>query len=65
MATETKVQVTLRPETAKRVGDRVARLLFESRGNHSEIHLSENEIATLVTISIELVFKSMSVWEVK
>lgn len=30
-----------------RIGERLARKVFEARGNHSEIHLSEKELAEL------------------
>ena len=29
-------------------GERVARVLFDARGNHSEIHLSEAELAAII-----------------
>ena len=31
----------------ERIGKRLARKMFEARGNHSEIHLSEHELAEL------------------
>ncbi len=59
-----EIKVGMPTETAEKVGAAVARRLFESRGNHSEAHLSEIELATLIAVSIDLVFKKMTVLEV-
>jgi len=62
---ETTVKVSLKSGTAEKIGLVTARKLFESCGNHSEIHLSEKEVAVLVESVIDLVFEGMSVWESK
>ena len=36
------------------VGMSLARQVFEKRGNHSEAHLKESEIAAIVALGIEL-----------
>lgn len=41
--------MTLRPMRSTEIGDAVARKMFAQRGNHSEIHLSEEELAALLT----------------
>jgi hypothetical protein len=61
---QTDIKVYLPTETSEKVGRAVARSIFESRGNHSEAHLSETELATIIATSIELVFKKMQVSEV-
>lgn len=33
---------------------KTARKIFESRGNHSEVHLSEGELAAIVEKAVEL-----------
>ena len=35
------------------VGTTLARQLFERRGNHSETHLSEAELAALLALAVE------------
>lgn len=57
--------VTLQPdEAATEIGAAVARKFFDSRGNPSEIHMSEAAMADLVAITVETVFKLVSVKEV-
>jgi hypothetical protein len=59
-----EIKVVLPKDSSDKVGIAVARRIFEARGNHSEIHLSEMELATIVAMSIDLVFKKMVVTEV-
>ena len=40
-------------DTSRKVGEVVARKLFQARGNHSEIHLNEFELAATVAAGIE------------
>lgn len=40
-------------EIALSVGMRLARKVFEKRGNHSETHLKEAELAALLTLAAE------------
>jgi hypothetical protein len=35
------------------IGRHLARELFDARGNHSEVHLSEVELAALLTLAVE------------
>lgn len=37
----------------KTLGTRISRKLFENRGNHSEMHLSEAELAQIIDVAIE------------
>lgn len=39
--------------TNQTMGARLARKLFDRRGNHSEMHLSEVELATIIDAAIE------------
>lgn len=64
MNEDMEIKVTLPEATSEKVGMAVARRIFESRGNHSEAHLSEVALATIIAMSIELVFKKMVVTEV-
>lgn len=61
---ETEIKVVFPTETSDKVGRAVARRLFESRGNNSEVHISEIELAIIIAMSIDLVFKKMVVTEV-
>jgi hypothetical protein len=36
------------------IGNRIARKIFEQRGNHSEAHLSEAELAGICTAAAEV-----------
>jgi hypothetical protein len=38
-----------------RIGQAMARRVFDARGNHSEIHLSEADLATLLAGAAEVV----------
>ena len=40
--------------TPQELGAKVARKLFERRGNHSEVHLSEAELAELLAGTVSL-----------
>jgi hypothetical protein len=44
-------------ESALRAGKLVARRVFRERGNHSEAHLSEQELATWIAAGCELVLR--------
>ena len=41
-------------ELSYKLGKAVARKIFDKRGNHSEAHLSEDELSTIIIASIEL-----------
>lgn len=43
---------------ADEVGARIARRLFEGRGNHSEMHLSESDLAAAFSAVYEIGFKN-------
>lgn len=40
--------------TPANIGKAVARCVFERRGNHSEAHISENELAAVITEAVKL-----------
>jgi hypothetical protein len=60
-----EIKVTLPDDTASRIGLAVARKIFDSRGNHSEVHLTEGEVAVMVSAAIQLTFQKMTVSEAK
>lgn len=41
-------------EECVEVGSRVARTVFKHRGNNSEVHLREAELAAIIALAIEL-----------
>jgi hypothetical protein len=51
-----KVQEGLR-ERARVAGDRAARTIFAKRGDHSEAHLNEAQIAGIISAAFELGFE--------
>jgi len=42
-------------DLAVEAGRRLARLVFAKRGNHSEVHLAEGELAAIVALGIEMI----------
>lgn len=52
--------VTVLRPVAQRIGENLARKLFEKRGNHSEAHLTERELALAIATGAEAAIK---VWE--
>lgn len=40
------------PATPANIGKAVARKMFERRGNHAEMHITENELAAILTEAI-------------
>ena len=51
MAKKTEVNI---PKAAAKAGLRLARRIFETRGNHSEVHLSEEELAVILSAAFQL-----------
>lgn len=45
--------MTKHDERSPAIGTRIARAIFERRGNHSEVHLSEAELAAFLTFAID------------
>jgi hypothetical protein len=52
-------------ERALRAGRLVARRVFAERGNHSEAHLSENELAQWIAVGCEVVLLNTERRELK
>lgn len=40
-------------ETPMEIGIRLARKLFQKRGNHSEVHLNEAQLAAILALAAE------------
>jgi hypothetical protein len=38
---------------AIRLGQKLARIVFNKRGNHSEAHISEAELASIIQVGVE------------
>jgi hypothetical protein len=38
---------------ARQIGAQVARKLFEARGNHSEVHVTERELTLVVAVAVQ------------
>ena len=43
---------------AKTIGDHAARRLFAARGNHSEVHLNETELALAFSVCAQAAWES-------
>ncbi len=58
MASES-IQLTglLQPEVSIRIGEVMARRVFAKRGNNSEVHLTELELAAMLALAAEEAFK--------
>lgn len=46
-------------DIAVRIGTQMARKYFERRGNHSEVHLSEKQLAGIMAVAFEMGAESM------
>jgi hypothetical protein len=41
-------------EAARQTGKRIARKTFDKRGNHTEVHLCEVDLAVILVVAFEL-----------
>lgn len=57
-------KISIPDDLATKVGLATARKLFDARGNPSEMHLAESEIAVVIASTIEVTFKLVSIKEV-